>query len=144
MRACAPLKASFQMRLACIRLLSAARKTLLSNGAGGDFPPRISRFAPLQPVRRPPCGFAAGLSCESPRRARVLHKTNTVPNFSRFMREKSHQRAFLCVHRCCASRKIDKRARCPPSGRWLGGCPGRMPQSQPKVKAKPLRGAARP
>lgn len=128
------------MRPACIGHLSAARRTLLSGGAGAIRPPRVSRAAPFRPARRPLCACGAGLPCEGRAVRASLTRASTVPNFSRFLREKSHQRAILCAHRWCALRTIDKRARCPPSGRWLGAT--RADCHKVSRKSRPSRFAA--
>ena len=61
MRACAPLKASFQMRLACIRLLSAARK-LFFQVARGPSVPRAFRAPRRSGPPGAPCAPVA-LAC---------------------------------------------------------------------------------
>lgn len=131
------------MRPACVGHLSAAPKLFFQVARGPSVPRAFRAPRRFRPARRPLCACGAGLPCEGRAVRATLTRASTVPNFSRFLREKSHQRAILCAHRWCALRTIDKRARCPPSGRWLGATRGACHKGSQKSRQPPaaaLRG----
>lgn len=127
------------MRPACVGHLSAAPKLFFQVARGPSVPRAFRAPRRFRPARRPLCACGAGLPCEGRAVRATLTRASTVPNFSRFLREKSHQRAILCAHRWCALRTIDKRARCPPSGRWLGATRGACHKVSRKSRPSRLR-----
>lgn len=128
------------MRPACVGHLSAAPKLFFQVARGPSVPRAFRAPRRSGPPGAPCAPVALACSCEGRAVRASLTRASTVPNFSRFSREKSHQRAILCAHRWCALRTIDKRARCPPSGRWLGATRGDC--HKVSRKSRPSRCAA--